>query len=545
MPKMEINIEPIVSTRQITYRPILQLIENRIREVFAETLVYPHFDDIPFTDTIKNSYRGGVWEQPVETDYPPDVNALQGDSENAQPIQDPIGSPDKSMSMPNLTSTTPNSDKKRFSSSVDITESGSESSTLTHRTHRKPRTLRASSFTQLTAPQPVVSTEAVNVTATRDTFSNDNERGGAKSAIQATYDRSRSASNSSSPKGTPVGSPSSATTSVIGASKSRAAGDEDEDENEDASPEEFYPALELPSSDTSTSTRPSRSQSIASSKSANTTIPSSPPSIYGGGSRSFTNTVSPMSTRINSGFSTSSSISEAPNKPVIGAAINTAAAAVKKWYTNRKPDLPPRSPEAGTQSFRSQTSLAQNSLLSSSISNSSTSLQPPEAIHRHVSPLPPPDIPPPPPKRTAPIAVPKRKTLPPPVLPARTKPRGQDEMLVVAAPVQDDEYDSEPSTPPDEFMVSLDGNTVQHHPTSNGLTSLGNLLGRSDNASRSNVQVHRRKNSGIGSQALKRRSVRGDAGEDLDNWGTGTQGEDERRKHNSDVWGDIESTMNR
>src|ERR1700733_2925910 len=41
MPKIEMTIEPIVSSRQITYSLILRTIENRIREVIAETIVLP------------------------------------------------------------------------------------------------------------------------------------------------------------------------------------------------------------------------------------------------------------------------------------------------------------------------------------------------------------------------------------------------------------------------------------------------------------------------------------------------------------------------
>lgn len=39
MPKIELNIEPIISARQITYTLILNQIENRIKEVVAESLV--------------------------------------------------------------------------------------------------------------------------------------------------------------------------------------------------------------------------------------------------------------------------------------------------------------------------------------------------------------------------------------------------------------------------------------------------------------------------------------------------------------------------
>ncbi|KAG9254143.1 uncharacterized protein F5Z01DRAFT_724092 [Emericellopsis atlantica] len=62
MPKMEMAIEPIVSQRQITYTLILRQIENRIKEVFAETLVHPFWDDVPFFKTEHKSWRGGIFE---------------------------------------------------------------------------------------------------------------------------------------------------------------------------------------------------------------------------------------------------------------------------------------------------------------------------------------------------------------------------------------------------------------------------------------------------------------------------------------------------
>ena len=61
MPDMDLVIEPVVSSRQITYGVILRAIQSRIREVVAETLVLPHWDDIPFTDTVGNDFRGGIW----------------------------------------------------------------------------------------------------------------------------------------------------------------------------------------------------------------------------------------------------------------------------------------------------------------------------------------------------------------------------------------------------------------------------------------------------------------------------------------------------
>lgn len=62
MPKMEMAIEPIVSSRQITYTIILRQIENRIKEVFAETLVQPFWDDVPFFKTEHKKWRGGIFQ---------------------------------------------------------------------------------------------------------------------------------------------------------------------------------------------------------------------------------------------------------------------------------------------------------------------------------------------------------------------------------------------------------------------------------------------------------------------------------------------------
>jgi hypothetical protein len=59
---MELSLEPIVSSRQITYGVILRAIESRIREVVNETLVFPNWDDIPFSSTLSHQLRGGIWK---------------------------------------------------------------------------------------------------------------------------------------------------------------------------------------------------------------------------------------------------------------------------------------------------------------------------------------------------------------------------------------------------------------------------------------------------------------------------------------------------
>jgi hypothetical protein len=97
IPDMDIKIEPIVSSRQITYNWILRTIENRIREVFAETLVKPNWDDVPFFDTHGQAYRGGIWQQQrEETD---ESRPTTGDPTT----QDFLSAKnEKTMSMPNL-----------------------------------------------------------------------------------------------------------------------------------------------------------------------------------------------------------------------------------------------------------------------------------------------------------------------------------------------------------------------------------------------------------------------------------------------------------
>ncbi|KAK4183765.1 hypothetical protein QBC35DRAFT_84735 [Podospora australis] len=60
-PKMEMTIEPIVSSRQITYNVILRQIESRIKEVIAETIVLPFWDDTPFFNTEHKQWRGGIF----------------------------------------------------------------------------------------------------------------------------------------------------------------------------------------------------------------------------------------------------------------------------------------------------------------------------------------------------------------------------------------------------------------------------------------------------------------------------------------------------
>ena len=91
MPKMEMAIEPIVSSRQITYTVILRQIESRIKEVFAETLVQPFWDDIPFFKTEHKKWRGGIFagDNAVPNTHNPEKNvARSGDVESVEVMED-------------------------------------------------------------------------------------------------------------------------------------------------------------------------------------------------------------------------------------------------------------------------------------------------------------------------------------------------------------------------------------------------------------------------------------------------------------------------
>jgi len=115
-PDMDIKVEPVVSSRQITYAFILRAIEERIRTVVVETLVKPNWDDVAFFDTRSQRVRGGIW---TDEGAPEEVPA---DSESTNPAAKALlHASEKSISMPAL------------SAPVDAMESsGSDTATGKH-----------------------------------------------------------------------------------------------------------------------------------------------------------------------------------------------------------------------------------------------------------------------------------------------------------------------------------------------------------------------------------------------------------------------------
>jgi hypothetical protein len=183
-PKMELSVEPIVSSRQITYGVILRAIESRLREVVSETLVLPNWDDLPFKDTELNPFRGGIWTNdakkehdpvPLDTLVEPEA-LLEEDTELRSP---PISS----------------------SESIDSNSTISSAATTTTRPSIKPKAMRSGSFAS--ASSPVVNVDSSNVSATRSP-----QREGHDDAASTMKTISRS--QPTSPAHTTIGSPAQA-----------------------------------------------------------------------------------------------------------------------------------------------------------------------------------------------------------------------------------------------------------------------------------------------------------------------------------------------
>ncbi|EEH23571.1 hypothetical protein PABG_05782 [Paracoccidioides brasiliensis Pb03] len=205
MPHMVMAIEPIVSSRQITYGVILRAIESRIREVVAETLVQPFWDDIPFLDTEHETYRGGIWHHPPKL-QPKTV--IPDETEEHQEIPEQLVSPlhfdgpsSKNDAMPE--SPSPTLIGRRGSKSIpshlgDISYS---TSTSVERPNRldPPRAIRSQTFSPVA--NPVVTADTANVDHTA-WDSKLEERDATATMIEIS-----NRSQQGSPSRTPVGSP--------------------------------------------------------------------------------------------------------------------------------------------------------------------------------------------------------------------------------------------------------------------------------------------------------------------------------------------------
>ena len=441
MPEMELAIEPIVSSRQITYGIILRAIESRIREVMAETIVLPHWDDSPFTDTTSQQFRGGIWADQASENQLPTIHtkipdeAPEDEAEvELDPASIPLGSArrkdERSMSIPVISDVPPLSQTSDLATNstptlVDTTKDGV--STGVQKSTEPPKALRSRSFAS--AANPLVSMDNANVDSTQQEKKRKQQKD-ATSAMMAISSRSRP----TSPSDTIAGSASTPSTLWENSKKT--------DSGSSSISDHIGPVDQI------------LTQSVVTDSPIQTSLPPTPTSLSSRSTKSAFGgeTSQPQSLQADSRTSTNS------EKKQSMAAIGAATAAAKNWgwgvlnrnhqrnQNNAHPD------RAGT----------------------------PEYPIGRGRPLPPPGQPLPFPDRLNPPATPKRKAVAPPALPQRrqdeTKTRpvpppplparkrqgsvpldnvGDEDLLIVEAPPEE-ETSSPIDDKPEKDMESLE-----------------------------------------------------------------------------------------
>ncbi|CEJ91395.1 hypothetical protein VHEMI07111 [[Torrubiella] hemipterigena] len=227
MPKMEMTIEPIVSSRQITYTVILRQIENRIKEVVAETLVQPFWDDIPFFRTEHKRWRGGIFEgddavnptEDIENALPP--LATETDTKTTEPVETKTEDAGDASSSGESTTVQPLeatpvatglfgrklTNKNGLDGNISSASVDSKGSALS--TSRSPNIVK-------NAVEPVVATEAAH----SDLFKPSSPPDRATSFMAALQSRARD-----SPLASPVGSPEKAPLKLMSSQSSTSSKD--------------------------------------------------------------------------------------------------------------------------------------------------------------------------------------------------------------------------------------------------------------------------------------------------------------------------------
>ncbi|KAH8686049.1 hypothetical protein BGZ60DRAFT_396766 [Tricladium varicosporioides] len=453
MPKIDMTIEPIVSSRQITYTLILRQIENRIKEVVAESLVFPNWDDSPFHNSEHQLWRGGIWADDRVAVTPPDLEtavAQDGDVDEVEQLEGEIDESmdlpqmEKSMSMPSIDASPPSivHQRKAAKSVLNLvgTKSSGMSSSVETKTPEKPRALRSGSFANTSSP--IVGTESVNADAIKPSSPPEpSHAAAAMAAISAL-------SQNNSPIHTPAGSPARPGRTEKAGSQSSASSRESIHSQGSESQNELTPQASTLVSDTNKIGQISPYPPSPASESK-ASLKSDGQSAKSFGSFSWD--------RRDTASSSGSSTPSEAKRLSLAAVTNAAATTAKKWGWNiqrhsDQRDGPSDDAEKPTRPL----------------------------VMGRGQPLPPPGVPLPRPDKktkTAPIPVPKRKPLAPPKIserqkdemvdpilrhplppPALPKRRSRDEshvhepagdgLFVVAAPAAD----SEPTTPMSESM---------------------------------------------------------------------------------------------
>lgn len=165
MPRMELKIEPIVSSRQITLTLVLKAIESRIREVIAESIVFPFWDDAPFLDTTADRFRGGIWKKESVVAKPIEITTEESEEEGETGADDTkvpeLFNPhdERAMSMPVLVASPPPKEglklrlgKKAMTGLSDTQDAGSSTATDKSSRPEMPRPLRSPSSGAIADP---------------------------------------------------------------------------------------------------------------------------------------------------------------------------------------------------------------------------------------------------------------------------------------------------------------------------------------------------------------------------------------------------------
>lgn len=466
-PKIEMTIEPIVSSRQITYTVILRQIENRIKEVIAETIVLPFWDDTPFFSTEHKIWRGGIFHD--DTVKPSadleSAAAEEGDLGEVERLEGSHGiqesdlpAMEKSHSVPVLENKPSvglfgrRISNKKSKPDLLSSPSASPSASLTNIDANNESEPRNEVKAEAGSPPPVLSASIAQpsspivgtVSTNADQFkpSSSPPNGSPAVSVMATLSAK---SHSTSPAQTPS---LNAFRPYVTSKSSKAPSHSSTSSQE---------ATDL---EKDTDKTPQARRNTASSTESHSD--SGPPSPSRSTKDSIRSQAAPVARGIFGRRDTTSSVSSAlgpsganeSQKRTALAAVTNAAASAKRWGLNAFQ----RRANDGAAANHGQTS------------DSAASLDLTQPMGRG-QPLPPPGTPLPMPDRkatTAPIQVPKRKPIPPPSAGSHNETAGQktdhrsvpppplpkrrhyhgdqvgdnDNMLVVAAPA-----DSEPTTP--------------------------------------------------------------------------------------------------
>lgn len=214
MPRMEMDIQPIVSSKQITYSLILRTIESKIREVVAESIVLPFWDDVPFMETLGQQYRGGIWQRetpeadiqveiPDESgDVPSTPKSVRGDTAAVLKSKD-----DRTMSTPALVETTSSKAKPRKGSKSLTSDAQSTHSTAASTgverpdSMQLPRAIRSQTFSH--AADPVVTADNAKFNKAASEEVKPEKKSHATSAMIEISNRSPPASPTRTPSSSP------------------------------------------------------------------------------------------------------------------------------------------------------------------------------------------------------------------------------------------------------------------------------------------------------------------------------------------------------